>query len=40
MMATLAMIRDEWGSVDAYLTKECGLSPETIARIRQKLVVD
>ncbi|KAK0763706.1 hypothetical protein N5P37_003087 [Trichoderma harzianum] len=39
MMATLAMIREEWGSVEEYIVNECKLSPETIARIRQKLLV-
>ncbi|KAL7929001.1 protein-tyrosine phosphatase-like protein [Trichoderma chlorosporum] len=39
MMATLAMIREEWGSAEDYIIKECKLSPETIACIRQKLLV-
>ncbi|RFU75522.1 tyrosine phosphatase [Trichoderma arundinaceum] len=39
MMATLAMIRKEWGSVEDYIVKECKLTTETIARIRQKLLV-
>ncbi|KAL7948018.1 protein-tyrosine phosphatase-like protein [Trichoderma barbatum] len=39
MMATLAMIREEWGSAEEYIVKECKLSPETVARIRQKLLV-
>lgn len=39
MMATLAMIREEWGSVEEYVVDECKLSPEVIARIRQKLLV-
>lgn len=37
MMATLAMIREEWGSAEDYVIKGCKLSPETIARLRQKL---
>ncbi|KAL7789086.1 protein-tyrosine phosphatase-like protein [Trichoderma ceciliae] len=40
MMATLAMIREEWGSVEHYIIKECKLSVEAVARIRQKLLVD
>ncbi|PTB70276.1 hypothetical protein BBK36DRAFT_1133916 [Trichoderma citrinoviride] len=39
MMATLAMLREEWGSAEQYMIDECKLSPETVARIRQKLVV-
>ncbi|PNP52422.1 hypothetical protein THARTR1_07026 [Trichoderma harzianum] len=33
------MIREEWGSVEEYIVNECKLSPEAIARIRQKLLV-
>lgn len=39
MMATLDMIREEWGSVEEYIINECKLSPEVIARLRQKLLV-
>ncbi|KAH6607103.1 tyrosine phosphatase [Trichoderma cornu-damae] len=40
MMGTLAMIREEWGSVEGYVIKECKLSAETIDRVRQKLLAD
>ncbi|KAL7922801.1 protein-tyrosine phosphatase-like protein [Trichoderma austrokoningii] len=39
MVATLAMVRKEWGSVEGYFLKEAKLSPETISRVRQKLLV-
>lgn len=39
MLATLAMIRKDWGSAEDYFLKEAKVSPETIARVRQKLLV-
>jgi hypothetical protein len=38
MMATLVMIREEWGSVEDFFIKESKVSAETIARVRQKLL--
>lgn len=40
MRATLAMIRERWGGVEAFVVNECGLSAEEVARIRENLVVD
>ncbi|KFA63388.1 hypothetical protein S40285_01842 [Stachybotrys chlorohalonatus IBT 40285] len=40
MLATLGLIRDEYGSVEAYVRTECGLSDEEIERIRRNMVVD
>ncbi|KFA47543.1 hypothetical protein S40293_02174 [Stachybotrys chartarum IBT 40293] len=40
MLATLGLIRDEYGSVEAYVRTECGLSDEEIERIRSNMVVD
>jgi hypothetical protein len=39
MIATLAMIRKEWGSAEGFFLKESKVSPETITRVRQKLLV-
>lgn len=38
MVATLAMVRKKWGSVEGYFLNEAKVSPETIARVRQKLL--
>jgi hypothetical protein len=39
MLATLAMIRKEWGSAEGFFLKEAKVSPETITRVRQKLLI-
>lgn len=40
MLATLAMIRREYGSIEAYVHNECGLSPEDTKQLRANLTVD
>lgn len=40
MLATLAALREEYGSVEAYVQNRCRLSPDDISRIRSNLVVD
>ncbi|KAK2064885.1 tyrosine phosphatase [Colletotrichum caudatum] len=40
MLATLAKLREEYGSVEAYVQNRCRLSAEAIARIRSNLIVD
>lgn len=39
MLATLKMIREKYGSAEDYLLKHCKVSPETIAKVRENLVV-
>ncbi|GFP52916.1 tyrosine-protein phosphatase [Trichoderma asperellum] len=39
MVATLAMIRKEWGSPEGFFLKESKVSPDTITRVRQKLII-
>ncbi|PSR94016.1 protein-tyrosine phosphatase-like protein [Coniella lustricola] len=40
MLATLALVREEWGGVEEYVVKELGLSIEEVIAIRRNLVVD
>ncbi|KAK2038137.1 tyrosine phosphatase [Colletotrichum somersetense] len=40
MLATLAKLREEYGSIEAYVQNRCRLSAEAIARIRSNLIVD
>ncbi len=40
MLATLAKIREAYGSVEQYVVDHCRISPEAVARIRENLVVD
>ncbi|KAK0371536.1 tyrosine phosphatase [Colletotrichum limetticola] len=40
MLATLAALREEYGSVEAYVQNRCRLSPDDISRIRSNLVVN
>ena len=39
MRATLQMLHEEYGSVEAYVLQVCQLSPEAIAHLRRNLVV-
>jgi hypothetical protein len=40
MLATLAFIKETYGSVEQYVTNNCGLSAAEVARIRANLVED
>ena len=40
MLATLAMIREKFGSVEKLIVDEFRISPEAIEQIRRNLVVD
>lgn len=40
MLATLAMIRENFGSVEKLLVNEFRISPDAVAQIRRNLVVD
>lgn len=40
MLGTLALIRREYGGVEAFVKGQCGLSDEEIGRIRENLVVE
>lgn len=40
MRGTLRMIRERWGGVEGYVTKEVGLSAEEVDAIRRNLVVE
>ncbi|KAH8171489.1 tyrosine phosphatase family protein [Sarocladium implicatum] len=40
MIAALKMLRDEYGSVQDYVTKHCGLTPQAVERIRQNMTMD
>jgi len=40
MMATLEMVRAKYGSIEKYMTEQCGLSPEQVARIRANLIAE
>lgn len=39
MHATLALLRDRYGGVEAYVKKFCGLGDDDISMIRSNLVV-
>ncbi len=40
MLATLAGVREKYGSVESYMTDACGLSAVEVAQIRRNMVVD
>lgn len=40
MIATLSMIRHDYGSVEAYVQQQCRLSADAIEQIRRNLTVD
>lgn len=40
MLGTLAMIRETYGSVEAYVTDHLGVSQASIDQLRKNLVVD
>ncbi|OAA35432.1 Protein-tyrosine/Dual-specificity phosphatase [Metarhizium rileyi] len=40
MLATLKVMREEYGSVEEYVLNECKISPEEIARLRQNFIVE
>lgn len=40
MLATLAMIREKYGSVERYVVDQCRVTPAAVDRIRNNLVVD
>ncbi|TPX09758.1 uncharacterized protein E0L32_009097 [Thyridium curvatum] len=40
MLATLALIREKYGSVEQYVERECGLSADQVAQLRRNLTVD
>ena len=39
MLSTLKMLQDEFGGVEVYLKKHCGLNEEDFMRLRESLVV-
>lgn len=39
-MATLAIIREEFGGVEAYLQNECGFTLEEVQKIRKNVTSD
>lgn len=40
MIATLAIIREEFGGVEAYLQRECGFTLEEVQTIRRNVTSD
>jgi protein tyrosine/serine phosphatase len=40
MVATLAMIREKYGSVERYVVDQCRVTPAAVDQIRKNLVVD
>jgi hypothetical protein len=40
MIASLQMLRENYGSVEDYVTKHCGLSPQDVEQIRRNMTVD
>jgi hypothetical protein len=40
MLATLAMIREKYGSAEKYVIEQCRVSPEAVEQIRKNLIVD
>lgn len=40
MLATLAMVREEYGSVEGYVVDQCRVTPAAVEQIRKNLVVD
>lgn len=40
MIATLKMIKEQFGSAEGYVVEKCGLTKEEVEKIRKNLVVD
>lgn len=40
MLATLAMIREKYGSVEGYVVDHCRVAPAAVDQIRRNLIVD
>lgn len=40
MLATLKVLREEYGSVEEYVLNECKISPEDIAQLRRNFIVE
>jgi hypothetical protein len=40
MLATLAMIREKYGSVESYVIDHCRISPAAVDQIRKNLIVE
>ena len=40
MLATLAIIRKEYGSVEGFVRDRCGLTQEEIEQIRRNLIIE
>ena len=40
MLATLAMMREEFGGAEGYVKKLCGLSNEDVERIQKNMVAE
>jgi len=40
MLNTLDMVRREYGSVEGFVIEKCGLSEESVRRIRENLIVE
>jgi Tyrosine phosphatase family len=40
MLATLKMIREQFGSAEQYVVEKCGLTKEEVKRIRKNLIVE
>lgn len=40
MLATLKVMREEYGSVEEYVLNECRVSPDEIERLRRNFIVE
>lgn len=40
MLATLKMIREDFGGVESYLIGKCGLTKEDLERVRSNLIIE
>lgn len=40
MLATLQLIKEEFGGAEGYVTEKCGLTKEEVKMIRSNLIVE
>ena len=40
MLATLALLRKEYGSVESFVRDRCGLTQEEVEQIRRNLIME
>lgn len=40
MLATLKVMREEYGSIEEYVLNQCKISPQDIAQLRRNFIVE